>query len=178
MCPAALPTASVRPTAMDVPGSLVVGRIRGNLTAIDARSAISASAAPYSLERCPQRYQRIRAPTGRRHAARSVTNGILSVISSIRAPTARDVPRNVISGIRVGGVLYNKGGVAVAMKIADTRVCFVNAHLAAHQEMYEERNSHFRKIIHGLKLGHREMDISCQFDHLIFLGDLNYRYQR
>jgi len=33
-----------------------------------------------------------------------------------------------------GGVLVNKGGVGVALTLFDRRICFISAHLAAHQE--------------------------------------------
>ena len=34
----------------------------------------------------------------------------------------------------VAGVATNKGGVAIGIRIWDTELCFVNSHLAAHQD--------------------------------------------
>mmetsp|Transcript_24339 Transcript_24339/g.35686 ORF Transcript_24339/g.35686 Transcript_24339/m.35686 type:complete len:505 (+) Transcript_24339:266-1780(+) len=46
----------------------------------------------------------------------------------------------------VANKLGNKGGVAVSMKIADSRFVIVNAHLAAHQNDVDERNAQIAKI--------------------------------
>lgn len=34
----------------------------------------------------------------------------------------------------VAGVATNKGGVAIGIRIWDTEICFINSHLAAHQD--------------------------------------------
>lgn len=69
----------------------------------------------------------------------------------------------------------NKGGLGASFCFQETSLCFVNSHLAAHQEKFEERNRMFVEIVKGLQLGYD--DISClnQFHHVIWLGDLNYR---
>ena len=46
----------------------------------------------------------------------------------------------------LGGVVGNKGAVAVSLRLRDTALCFVNAHLAARPERVEERNSNFAGI--------------------------------
>ncbi len=75
----------------------------------------------------------------------------------------------------VGDVLGNKGGVAVSFKISDTSLAFVNSHLAARATRVKERRENYQKIVRGLKLGRRDMDLLHQFDHVIWMGDLNYR---
>ena len=45
-----------------------------------------------------------------------------------------------------GGVMGNKGGVAVACYVGKTSFLFVNSHLAAHQHKVSERNADFRRI--------------------------------
>ena len=45
-----------------------------------------------------------------------------------------------------GGNLGNKGAVSVSLRIADTTLTFVNAHLAAHQNAVKERNAEFNRI--------------------------------
>mmetsp|Transcript_19624 Transcript_19624/g.29285 ORF Transcript_19624/g.29285 Transcript_19624/m.29285 type:complete len:524 (+) Transcript_19624:295-1866(+) len=77
----------------------------------------------------------------------------------------------------IGHVIANKGGVAIACCYNDTSLCFVNAHLAAHQHKTLRRNSDVQEILNGIAkvLGSRQSDIMCQFDHVVFMGDLNYR---
>jgi Endonuclease/Exonuclease/phosphatase family 2 len=65
----------------------------------------------------------------------------------------------------------------------ETSFCFVGCHLAAHQSKIDLRNSNFREIVRGLqfhvlegKVKHR-FDLLNQFDHLFWMGDLNYRIE-
>lgn len=44
----------------------------------------------------------------------------------------------------VAGVGSNKGAVAISCQVWGTEICFVNAHLAAHQSRVAERNKMFR----------------------------------
>ena len=52
----------------------------------------------------------------------------------------------------VAGVGLNKGAVAISCQVWGTEICFVNAHLAAHQSRTAERNKMFRVrcCMHGL----------------------------
>ena len=77
----------------------------------------------------------------------------------------------------VAHVLGTKGGVAVAMVMKDTRLCFMNSHLSAHQHQTKRRNDDAKEIIEGVKLGYQGVDILHQFHHLVWMGDLNYRYE-
>lgn len=67
----------------------------------------------------------------------------------------------------------NKGAVAIRMDYANTRVCFITAHLAAGFANYEERNRDYRIISHGLRF-QRDRSIE-DHDAIIWLGDFNYR---
>ena len=66
----------------------------------------------------------------------------------VHASLMRDVS-NVEVGHKatgLGGVVGNKGAVAVSLRLRDTALCFVNAHLAARPERVEERNSNFAGV--------------------------------
>lgn len=43
------------------------------------------------------------------------------------------------------GMMGNKGGAAIRMKLMDSTVCFVCSHLAAHRENVAGRNADFHK---------------------------------
>ncbi|GMH43463.1 hypothetical protein BSKO_11385 [Bryopsis sp. KO-2023] len=75
----------------------------------------------------------------------------------------------------VGGVGQNKGGVAIALNVWDTELCFINSHLAAHQDKTPARNAMYRNIIRGLRLDPYNMDIVTGYHHIFWMGDLNYR---
>ena len=61
------------------------------------------------------------------------------------------------------GVGTNKGAVGLSLSIRSLRICFVNAHLAAHQEKLLQRNLHVQEICRHLRLGHTALDIANQF---------------
>ncbi|KAE8209639.1 hypothetical protein CF327_g6402 [Tilletia walkeri] len=75
------------------------------------------------------------------------------------------------TGLR--GMSGNKGGVAVRMKIFDSTVCFVTAHLAAGQTNVDQRNDDYRTISSGLVFS-QGTTISSH-DHIFWFGDFNYR---
>ena len=51
------------------------------------------------------------------------------------------------------GIGKNKGGVALALRLRNTRLCFVNSHLAAHQDKVIQRNQDVRNILRNTRLG-------------------------
>ena len=53
-------------------------------------------------------------------------------------PLVRDVRRDAVS-CGLGNVIGNKGAVGVSFEYAGARMCFLNAHLAAHAENVERR---------------------------------------
>ena len=75
----------------------------------------------------------------------------------------------------MAGVGQNKGGVAISLRVWDTHLCFVNAHLAAHQDKVTARNSMYRSLLRGLRLADGGMDLVTGFHHVFWIGDLNYR---
>ena len=74
------------------------------------------------------------------------------------------------------GIGKNKGGVALALHFRNQRLCFVNAHLAAHQEKKLQRNQDVRNILRSTRLGSTTCELTAQY-HTIWMGDLNYRVE-
>ena len=65
------------------------------------------------------------------------------------------------------GLVGNKGGVGVRLTFHQTRICFVNSHLPAHQPEIERRNEDFhhisnRSVVAGCMLQRRTFHPPCQ----------------
>jgi Endonuclease/Exonuclease/phosphatase family 2 len=98
---------------------------------------------------------------------------------------ARDV-RHLCTGITsatkptgIANVCGNKGGVAISFCFLETSLCFANSHLPARHtpERLASRNFDYRWLVESLAVGAtgRGANLLNQFDHLFWLGDLNYR---
>eukprot|EP01114_Cavostelium_apophysatum_P016387 TRINITY_DN4645_c0_g1_i2.p1 TRINITY_DN4645_c0_g1~~TRINITY_DN4645_c0_g1_i2.p1 ORF type:complete len:1277 (-),score=332.30 TRINITY_DN4645_c0_g1_i2:65-3436(-) len=72
-------------------------------------------------------------------------------------------------------VCGNKGGVGISFRFGDTSFCIINSHLPARAERILNRNQDFKDLVDGLDLGLKKVDLANQFNHFIWLGDLNYR---
>ncbi|KAK3094659.1 hypothetical protein FSP39_004619 [Pinctada imbricata] len=86
------------------------------------------------------------------------------------------------STVRTGiaNALGNKGAVAISFYFKGTSFCFINSHLTSGDERNERRNQNYRDIIKGLSLGQKHLglfDVTNQFNHIFWLGDLNYRIE-
>ncbi len=62
-----------------------------------------------------------------------------------------------IQATGVAGVATNKGGVAIGLRIFDTELVFVNAHMAAHQDKVKSRNANYRDIVRGIHMDPHNM---------------------
>jgi hypothetical protein len=94
-----------------------------------------------------------------------------------------------------GGMIGNKGAVAVRVELGHTNVVFVNTHMAAHVKNVAHRNTEYQAILDGLALGGapeppragervreamegRRSPPAAHVlghDHVVYMGDLNYR---
>ena len=112
----------------------------------------------------------------------------LSVYCSLDPESVQEVA-TARAATGVGGVMANKGGLVVRCVIGTTTLAFCSCHLAAHEGAQHNRARHamFRRILirtsgraigggrfKGDKKG-RDLDVAHAVDHLILLGDLNYR---
>ncbi|KAL0482690.1 hypothetical protein AKO1_014382 [Acrasis kona] len=85
-------------------------------------------------------------------------------------------------------VCGNKGGVGIGLRINETGILFISCHLAANKgKMAREdsmmdathlRNQNAAEILGGLKIGNKELDVESQYQHVFFMGDLNYRVEK
>ncbi|XP_078694432.1 phosphatidylinositol 3,4,5-trisphosphate 5-phosphatase 2A-like isoform X2 [Branchiostoma floridae x Branchiostoma belcheri] len=78
----------------------------------------------------------------------------------------------------IANALGNKGAVGISFLFWGTAFCFVNCHLTSGNEKCARRNQNYHDILRGLNLGHLKLggfDVTTQFHHVFFLGDLNYR---
>lgn len=71
------------------------------------------------------------------------------------------------------GMSGNKGGVAIRLTFHDSTFCFVTAHFAAGHSNAEERNADYWTIQRGLNFQRGKNLVG--HDHVIWLGDFNYR---
>ena len=73
----------------------------------------------------------------------------------------------------------NKGGVAVSFLFNSTHLAFVCSHLAARAERKVKRNQMYHDISRQLNIGRKSklasFDLPYRFDHVFWVGDLNYR---
>ncbi|VDI78288.1 phosphatidylinositol-3,4,5-trisphosphate 5-phosphatase 2 [Mytilus galloprovincialis] len=86
------------------------------------------------------------------------------------------------SSVRTGiaNTLGNKGAVGISFYFRGTSFCFINSHLTSGDERNERRNANYRDIIKGLSLGQKHLDlfdVTNQFHHVFWFGDLNYRVE-
>lgn len=73
-------------------------------------------------------------------------------------------------------MMGNKGAVGVSLHINESRVCFVNSHLAAHVYEVVRRKEDHDEILRRMQFecGIRRLNI-LEHDHVFWFGDLNYR---
>jgi len=79
----------------------------------------------------------------------------------------------------LGQILANKGGILATLTMRGTRLCFMSAHLAAHEgeEYYKARNTSLVQILSEAKVGPKPQILDSTFygHHSFVCGDLNYR---
>lgn len=69
----------------------------------------------------------------------------------------------------------SKGGVAVALLVNNTTIVFVNCHLDARNDTYRREQVRNLNANLGKVMGHYSFDLTEQFHHVVWMGDMNYR---
>lgn len=69
----------------------------------------------------------------------------------------------------------NKGAVAIRMNCYGSSICLVNSHLAAHDEMLEERINDYQRIKEATRFSVKFSKGIYEHDYVFWFGDLNFR---
>eukprot|EP01134_Creolimax_fragrantissima_P006018 CFRG6018T1 len=104
----------------------------------------------------------------------------IKLLVMVRKSVANHISKVVRSkeATGLGDFIGNKGGCGVKFTVEDTTICFVSAHLAAHEgeKFRERRNQDVSDIINGMWLkGPSLLDLTNYCQHVFWMGDLNYR---
>lgn len=75
----------------------------------------------------------------------------------------------------LGGIWGNKGAVSIRLNVYGCSICLVNAHLAAHDHMLEERINDYEKIVQEHKFHVKAKESIFDHDYVFWFGDLNFR---
>ena len=70
-----------------------------------------------------------------------------------------------------------KGAAGICLKFHNTSMAFLSCHLAARLERTKMRRINVEEIVNQIQLAHKDTDLSSQFHHVFFMGDLNYRIE-
>uniref|UniRef100_K1PPR7 Type II inositol-1,4,5-trisphosphate 5-phosphatase n=1 Tax=Magallana gigas TaxID=29159 RepID=K1PPR7_MAGGI len=105
--------------------------------------------------------------------------GIMMLVY-VKESLVPDVPPSLVDADTVAtgimGIMGNKGGVGVRMTLHNTSLCFINTHLAAHQEEYERRNQDYRDVESKMRFKNFAPPLTIsEHDQVFWIGDLNYR---
>ncbi|XP_053680610.1 inositol polyphosphate 5-phosphatase K-like [Anopheles nili] len=75
----------------------------------------------------------------------------------------------------LGGIWGNKGAVSIRLNVYGSSICLVNAHLAAHDHMLEERINDYERIVQEQKFHVKTKETIFEHDYVFWFGDLNFR---
>lgn len=96
----------------------------------------------------------------------------------------RGASSNIVKSGLLAGRMGNKGGIGISVKLGQTRLLFVNSHLAAHAAKVDARVANIAKIRSELDVDtflpqsdprNKLPDVTQRFDYSFWFGDLNFR---
>ena len=82
------------------------------------------------------------------YVGRSASNAIIAVrapSTSLPKPSQHIMSAGIVTA-GVMGVMGNKGGVGIRLRLCSSSLCFVTAHLAAHRDNVRARNDNYLKV--------------------------------
>lgn len=170
---------STRESFSDVTNSRVATRAHGGWGASSqkAKKRASTSKQPHAWDAmCAQRLG-----DGWCACAHVVLREMRLTVYCTRALAERDLTliRTAYSATGIGGVIGNKGGLVARLHVGNTTLAFCSCHLAAHEgaAYLNRRNQMSSEVLSETMSasGSRPLDIAHSADHVIWLGDLNYR---
>ncbi|XP_074038341.1 inositol polyphosphate 5-phosphatase K isoform X1 [Leptinotarsa decemlineata] len=77
----------------------------------------------------------------------------------------------------LAGMWGNKGAVTIRLSIYGCSICFVNAHLSAHDNQLKDRVEDYNSIIQEQEFHVAETSKIFYHDYVFWMGDLNFRLQ-
>ncbi|XP_050529165.1 inositol polyphosphate 5-phosphatase K-like isoform X2 [Daktulosphaira vitifoliae] len=75
------------------------------------------------------------------------------------------------------GLWGNKGAVSFSFKVYNTTLCFINCHLAPHEEYLNDRINNYHNIVESQCFGLSKKSI-LSHDYVFWFGDLNFRLEK
>lgn len=104
----------------------------------------------------------------------------IAVFATVQTP--RTAPRTMPSVTLLRSAVHkfniasgSKGGVVVGLRVGSTTLAFVNCHLDARHESTRREQIRVLNTTLGKHMGQSPFDLTDQFHHVIWMGDLNYR---
>lgn len=100
------------------------------------------------------------------------------------ADRVRGASTNVVKSGLLAGRMGNKGAIGISVCLGESRLLFINAHLAAHAHKLDARLANIAKIKSELNVDtflppedprNHLKDVTEKFDHCFWCGDLNFR---
>lgn len=104
----------------------------------------------------------------------------MMLIVAVRVEVLVEVRKVAMATVATGimNVCGNKGGVGIRFSLHNQSFCFVNSHLAAHDQEFDRRNQDYKAIEEQMMFTIPEQNeklMISEHDFIFWMGDLNYR---
>lgn len=103
--------------------------------------------------------------------------GLMVLTRALHAPAITQVS-HAVEATGVMGVMANKGGAVISLRLYGASVAFAGSHLAAHMHGLATRNSNVREIVANTVLRGSSVTFDHAHQYVFWAGDLNYRLDK